>query len=79
MATTTEVRRCTRLRSTPLRTDMFSDHSPADREETVPPEPEARQRLDINVRKRPDSLRPRCHAWNVSEEDHAGFGQRIAV
>ena len=79
MATTAEVRRCTRLRSEPLRTDMLSDYSPTNREETVPSQPEARQRLDINVRKRPDSLRPRCHAWNVSEEDHAGFGQRIAV
>ena len=79
MATTVEVRRCTRIRSEPLRTDMFADYSPANRKATVPPQPEARQRLDINVRKRPDSLRPRCHAWNVSEEDHAGFGQRIAV
>jgi len=31
--------------------------------------------LDINVRKRPDSSTQRCHAWSVSEEDHAGFGQ----
>ena len=62
MATTAEVRRCTRIRSEPLRTDMFSDYSPANREVTVPPQPEARQRLDINVRKRPDSLRPRCDA-----------------
>mgnify|MGYP000000163181 FL=1 len=75
MATTVEVRRCTRIRSEPLRTDMFADYSPANRKATVPPQPEARQRLDINVRKRPDSSRLRCHAWSASEEEHAGFGQ----
>ena len=35
MATTAEVRRCTRIRGSPLRTLMFSDHSPANRQETV--------------------------------------------
>ena len=75
MATTAEVRRCTRIRSAPLRPHMFSAHSPTNREETVPSQPEARQRLDINVRKRPDSSRLRCHAWSASEEEHAGFGQ----
>ena len=75
MATTAKVRRCTRIRSEPLRTDMFSDYSPANREATAPPQPEARQWLDITVRKRPDSLRLQCHAWSASEEEHAGFGQ----
>ena len=74
MATTPEVRRCTRIRSAPLRPHMFSDHAPGKPGGKASVE-EACQRLDINVRKRPDSLRLQCHAWSASEEEHAGFGQ----
>ena len=74
MATTTEVRRCTRFRGAPLITGLVSDQALANQEVTRLRKEHVKG-LDINVRKRPDSLRLQCHAWSASEEDHAGFGQ----
>ena len=74
MVTTAEVRRCTRIRNAPLMTGLVSYQALANQEVTRLWKEHVKG-LDINVRKRPDSLRHRCHAWSVSEEDHAGFGQ----
>ena len=74
MATTAEVRRCTRIRNAPLMTGLVSYQALANQEVTRLWKEHVKG-LDINVRKRPDSLRLRCHAWSDSEEDHAGFGQ----